>query len=89
MLINVRKEYTKALNKHIVERIGNDDPMLTYQEFVLYYILYIYACEADTDINPDEEYECQKGGWIDMTWNKLKASKTHSKVFDKKWDEVF
>ena len=89
MLINVRKEYTKALKKDIDIRIGKDDPSISYQEYVLYYILYLYASEPDINIDPDEEYKLQKDGWIDMSWLEMKASKNNPKVFDKKWDEVF
>ena len=90
MLINVRKEYTKALNKHTAERIGKDDPTLTYQEYVLYYILYFRASDCDRDIDPENLYQTlYKGSWIDQTWEKKQASKTNPKVFDKKWDEVF
>ena len=90
MLINIRKEYAKALKKDIDIRIGNDDPTITYQEYILYYILYANVSDCDRDIDPEEIYNnFPKDNWFDENWAKKKASKNSPKVFDKKWDEVF
>ncbi len=72
------------------DRISDDDPTLTFQEYYLYYLLRWNSDEPELFIDPQKIYdESLKGGWIDKTWLKMSASKKKPIIFDKPWDEVF
>ena len=88
MELNVQHEICRALNKKIQIRIGENDPTITYQEFVLYWIL--RACASNEKINIDEKYTISKNnGWIDEQWLACEASKYHEMETPLEWDKVF
>ncbi len=69
-------------------RMSDDDPTLTYEEVILY-LMCRYSSAADF-IDPDEELYWNKiGGGLDREWSELAASKTHPKVIEHPWDEIF
>lgn len=72
------------------DRINNDDPTLTFQEYYFYYLLRWNSDEPELLIDPQKIYdESLKNGWIDKTWLKMSASKKQPMIFDRPWDEVF
>ena len=88
MKLNVQNEITRALNKDILKRIGENDPTITYQEFVLYWIL--RACASSTIIDIDEQFNISKeDGWIDNQWLESDASNYHEMITPLAWDKVF
>ncbi len=70
-------------------RLGDDDPTITYEEFVVYYMCR-YASGFDY-IDPDYSFACWKKGerLLDRNWMKMAASKTHKMEIVHKWDEIF
>ncbi len=69
-------------------RIGRDDPTITYEEFIVYYMCR-YASGSDY-INPDIAFQRHKEfGKLDRDWLEMSASKTHKMEIIHKWDEIF
>ncbi len=92
MELNVFNELRRAKSNGILDRIYNDDPALTYQQFSLYYILRASYGSADeaTTIDPDEEYASQQEtDWVKKTWLTMKGSKYHQMSIDTPWNKVF
>lgn len=91
MKLNVFDELRRAKRAGILDKINNDDPSLTYEQFFLYYILRVCYGSADetTMIDPDKEYALQKEGWVDETWLTMKGSKLHRMAIETPWDKVF
>ncbi len=70
------------------DRLVRDDPSITYEEFVVYYMCR-YASGLGR-IDPDSVFEYHKKvGKIDGDWLKTAASKTHKMEIVHKWDEMF
>lgn len=89
MLIVIKEEYKKALNKKINIRIGNDDPTITYQEFFLYWVLYSEFSGNNQFLESTELYNHYKNSWIDEQWLKTKASKYNKIDISLEWNKVF
>ncbi len=69
-------------------RLVNDDPTMTYEEFIVYYMCR-YASGRDY-IDPDYVFEYhKKAGKLDGDWLKTAASKTHKMEIVHGWDEIF
>ncbi len=69
-------------------RMSDDDPTLTYEEVILY-LMCRYGSAADF-IDPDYEFSLRKNVKNpDWEWDELTASKTHPKVIEHPWDEIF
>ena len=89
-MIDVDTEYSKALKKGFPDRLGNDDPTITFQEFYLYYLLRINASLPNQKVDPQKAYDSlPDNDWIHQTWKELKASKKQPMIFSKPWDQVF
>lgn len=72
----------------LMDRMNNDDPTLTYEEVILYWMC--RASSAADFINPDHDFACwKKGGHLDRIWLRLSASKTHPMEITHPWDEIF
>ncbi len=88
MKLHVQSEITRAHNKYIPEKIGNDDPTITYQEFALYWIL--RSCASLVYIEIEDSYsDFKSDGWIDNQWLSTKASHYNKMETPLSWDKVF
>ena len=93
MIIDVMKMQGAALygdeQSALDYRIGRDDPTITYEEFVLYYMC---RCSSGYEyLDPDDQYRWwnKDGSVINIWWSKLAASKTHKREITHNWDEIF
>ena len=89
MLIDIKKEYQKALDKKINIRIGNDDPTILYQEFFFYWVLYIEFTGTKEFLDTSEMLKQYRNTWIDEKWLETKAAKFNAKSINLDWDKVF
>ncbi len=70
-------------------RLGQDDPTITYEEYVVYFMCrYSSGYEY---VDPDDEYRWwrRKSDLLDAEWHRLSASKTHKIEIAHSWDEIF
>ena len=78
----------KGSHGSVPGRMSDDDPTLTYEEVILY-LMCRYGSAADF-IDPDYEFSLRKNVKNpDWEWDELAASKTHPKVIEHPWDEIF
>ncbi len=89
MIVNVKEYWTKALSHKIDVRIGNDDKTITYQEFMLYWILRFELNANKVYVDLDSAYSFYKDKWPDKKWDEMKASKYYGRVIFLPWDKVF
>ncbi len=92
MVLNVYKELNRAKDNGILDLLYQNDPRLTYQQFILYNMLRVEYSTADekTCFDPDLRYEQEKkNGVLDETWLTMKGSKFHRMAIETPWDKVF
>ena len=92
MKLNVFDELRRAKSNGILDKVYNNEPSLTYQQFALYNMLRVEYSTAneETCFDPQAAYEAEKvGGVIDGDWLTMKASKYHPISIDIPWDKVF
>lgn len=89
MKVKVADEMHRATLKGIDKKISKNDPSVTYQEWVLFWVLRMSDPFSIIDLNDIDEVIQRTDNWIDKTWSETSASRCNKKEIIIPWETVF